>query len=459
MRLDQAGFACTVFEASKTLGGRARRVPWQTAEGREIALDNGQHILIGAYRHTLGLLSKLGVNLDDAFERTPLAIVSASGFELRASRHRAPWHLAVGILKARMLNLDERWAMVSFMLRAKRIDWTLASDCAVDALLDSWEQPATLSRKLWAPLCIAALNTTSDIASAQVFLNVLRDSLGAQARDSDLLLPLVDLGSLLPDATAAFLKHGASEIRLGARIQNLKLDQHGVSIASGSATDLSDSERFDGAVLAVPPYEAVRLLTPTALRDERYRLLIETCEAFEFQPIVTAYLQYRDPPQWPARMLALEPAPHLDVFGQWAFNRSERLHDRVAPGSPAPRGLVAVVISADGSHRELEQSELLATIEKQLATQCGMPSQSLDARLIVEKRATFACTPALARPDVETPHPHLVIAGDYVGQATPTTHYPATLEAALISGQRAAERLIAALIAPRAEAGASVADR
>ena len=447
VRLAEAGIACTVFEASKTLGGRARRVLWQTIDGREIALDNGQHILIGAYRHTLALLATLGVNPDNAFERTPLAIVSTSGFELRASRHRAPWHLVAGILTARMLNLDERWAITSFMLRARRSAWTLQADRTVDGLLDAWEQPATLSSKLWAPLCIAALNTTSDIASAQVFLNVLRDSLGAGARDSDLLLPRVDLGSLLPDAAAAFLTRRASvasEIRLGARIQNLKVEERGVSISSGSATDLEDSERFDGAVLAVPPYEAVRLLTPTALRDPRYRSLIASCEAFEFQPIVTAYLQYRDPPRWPARMLALEPAPHLDLFGQWAFNRSERL-DVQDPHQPnAPQGLVAVVISADGAHRELEQSELLATIAKQLATQCAMPSQPLDARLIIEKRATFACLPGLARPDVTTPHSHLLIAGDHVADAEPASHYPATLEAAVISGQRAAESLIAA---------------
>jgi len=453
VRLAEAGIACTVFEASKTLGGRARRVMWRTSDDREIALDNGQHILIGAYRHTLALLSKLGVHLDDAFERTPLQIVSTGGFQLRASRHRAPWHLAMAILRARMLSLDERWAMTSFMLRARRRSWQLEVDCTVDALLDAWEQPATLSRKLWEPLCIAALNTTSDIASAQVFLNVLRDSLGAGARDSDLLLPRADLGGLLPDTAAAFLTRGASvvsEIRLGARIQNLKVEEPGVSIASGSATDLADSERFDGAVLAVPPYEAVRLLTPTALRDARYRSLIASCDAFEFQPIVTAYLQYRDPPRWPARMLALEPAPHLDLFGQWVFNRSERLRD-VGSNKPearrpdTPRGLVAVVISSDGSHREFEQIDLLATIAKQLATQCAMPSQPLDARLIIEKRATFACTPALTRPDVETPHPHLVIAGDHVAEAQRTAHYPATLEAAVISGQRAAESLIATL--------------
>jgi predicted NAD/FAD-binding protein len=40
-----------VFEAGRTLGGRARGLPCagHAADGRRRALDNGQHILIGAY--------------------------------------------------------------------------------------------------------------------------------------------------------------------------------------------------------------------------------------------------------------------------------------------------------------------------------------------------------------------------------------------------------------------------
>jgi hydroxysqualene dehydroxylase len=161
---------------------------------------------------------------------------------------------------------------------------------------------------------------------------------------------------------------------------------------------------------------------------------------------VTAYLRYRDRPAWPSRMLALESAPHVDHFVQWAFDRSESLASDVRHATPASgRGLVAAVISADGPHRDLENDALIAAIAKQLATECGLASQPIESRIIVEKRATYACVPGLARPDVTTPHPRLVLAGDYVGQADVTTHYPATLEAAVIAGKRAADRLIAVL--------------
>ena len=239
VRLVESGCSCTVFEASKTLGGRARRVPWKMADGREIALDNGQHILIGAYRHALSLLRELGIDLRAAFERTPLHLVGAQGLRLKASSQGAPWHLLAMIVTAKGLGLDERWSIATFMLRAQRAHWSLDVDCTVATLLGTWRQPVALTHKVWEPLCIAALNTPMQTASAQVFLNVLRDSLGAAARDSDLLLPRVDLGSLLPDAVAALFagrRDGVSQIRLGARIQNLYVDDGQVAAASGTAS-------------------------------------------------------------------------------------------------------------------------------------------------------------------------------------------------------------------------------
>ena len=443
VELASQGAQCTVFEAARTAGGRARRVAWQTG-GETLSLDNGQHILIGAYRHTLDLLAKVGVATGDAFERKRLHWVATNGFELQATEHRAPWHLAWAILRARHASIDERWALVSFVVKAKRAGWALVADCTVVELLRAWHQPPTLIHKFWSPLCIAALNTHEDVASAQVFLNVLRDSLGAEPDASDLLLPTVDLGSLLPDAAADWLVHRApvpGQVLAGERVQNLLIDERGVVATTGTVTALGDSARFDAAVIATPPYEAARLLSAAALRDERWRELIARCEAFTFQPIVTVYLTYREAPGWSTRMLALDVAPHVEHFGQWAFDRSETLGDPAHREAAAPRGLVAVVISADGAHRDLDHPQLIAALARQLAVQCGLPTQFVDARVIVEKRATYASTPDLSRPDVDTPVPHLKLCGDYVSSPDPLAAYPATIEAAVRAGERAAASL------------------
>ncbi|MFL6717101.1 MAG: FAD-dependent oxidoreductase, partial [Burkholderiaceae bacterium] len=56
VELATKGACVTLYEAARTLGGRAR-VVW--SHGR--ALDNGQHILLGAYGETLRLLRLTGV--------------------------------------------------------------------------------------------------------------------------------------------------------------------------------------------------------------------------------------------------------------------------------------------------------------------------------------------------------------------------------------------------------------
>lgn len=435
VRLDEAGFACTVFEASRAFGGRARHVEWAPADGHTLALDNGQHILIGAYRETLALLADLGINEALAFERTTMRLIGSGGFELRAPRWSAPWHLLAAIVTARGLAWSDRIALFGFVRQARRIAWTLASDCSVAALLDAWRQPPALARALWAPLCIAALNTPVAIASAQVFLNVLRDSLGAARDASDFLIPRVDLGALLPAAAISRL-HDRADLRPGRRVQSIELDADGVTIASGTSNDGLQTEHFDAAVLAVPAPEAARLLTPITMRDARFASLVAACERFVFQPIVTAYLIYLTAPRWSATMMALANDPVRGLFGQWAFDRS---HLMTEDG----HGLVVVVISAEGPHRELDAPALIEALALQLAVQLGMRERPLDAHVITEKRATFACVPDLIRPGSETPHPHLALAGDYTAPPDRLLHYPATLEAAVASG-RAAARVIAA---------------
>jgi uncharacterized protein with NAD-binding domain and iron-sulfur cluster len=60
------------------------------------------------------------------------------------------------------------------------------------------------------------------------------------------------------------------------------------------------------------------------------------------------------------------------------------------------------------------------------------------SRVIAEKRATFACTPALTRPSQITPVRGLYLAGDYTAG-----DYPATLEAAVRSGVACARAVLA----------------
>ena len=109
--LAAAGVPVTLFEQARTLGGRARRV-----ERDGIALDNGQHLVIGAYRQTLALLATVHPtgDADSLFHRLPLTLRAfggrrSGGLELAAWRAPAPLHLVGGVLGAQGLDGVSVW--------------------------------------------------------------------------------------------------------------------------------------------------------------------------------------------------------------------------------------------------------------------------------------------------------------------------------------------------------------
>src|SRR5262249_54214406 len=155
----------------------------------EATLDNGLHILIGAYSETLRLMRLVGADPEALLQRLPLTWQVHRRFSLKAARLPAPLHLLVALAAARGAPPGERLSAARFMMRMRRRGYVLAQDTTVAALLEKHAQGAAFTRLLWRPLCISALNTPAETASAQIFLNVLRDSLDAAREASDMLLP------------------------------------------------------------------------------------------------------------------------------------------------------------------------------------------------------------------------------------------------------------------------------
>jgi len=199
MELARAGHAVTVYEAARTLGGRARRV-----ERENTVLDNGQHILLGAYTETLRLMTLAGQDPGELILTLPLQMrypAGSGGMDFVAPRLPAPLHLAWALLRAKGLQRADKLSLMRFSTAMRWMGWQLYNDCTVSELLQRFDQTDTLCRLMWHPLCLAALNTPPERASARVFINVLRDSLGARRRSaSDMLVPKADLSALLPDA-------------------------------------------------------------------------------------------------------------------------------------------------------------------------------------------------------------------------------------------------------------------
>jgi squalene-associated FAD-dependent desaturase len=385
--LAERGVPVTVLESGPVPGGRARRV---TIEGRE--LDNGQHILIGAYTELLRLMALVGAPRD-AFLRVPLELRFADGFEFRSLWLPAPLGMLLGLLATWKLPLSDRLGAIAFMNDLRRRRFRLEQDVAVQDLLQRYRQNGVIGHYLWRPLCVSALNTPVEIASAQVFANVLRDSLAGDASDSDLLLPRVDLSKLFPEPACAFVSSRHGEIRLNSPVRNLEELQ----------------KNYAATIVAVGPHQ-LKIFLP------------ELASRFEYQPIYTCYLQYPAGVQLRFPMLGF-----AGGLVQWAFDRGR------LTGEP---GRIACVISAQGDHQQMTREELAATCHRELkAVRPQLPDPEW-TQVIAEKRATIACVPHLARMDFRIDKT-LFLAGDYLEPG-----YPPTLEAAVRSGIRAARRLM-----------------
>ena len=408
-----AGHAVTLIEAAREPGGRARTLATRRTDGSTLLLDNGQHILIGAYTECLRLMREVGVHPDTALHREPLALVFPDGGGLTLPDLAAPLDAFVGIARARGWSPAERMALLVRATRWALMRFRCAPHKNVAQLCHGL--PERLMQEFIAPLCVSALNTPPEQASGQVFLTVLHDSLLGGRGGSNLLLPRLPLGALLPEPTLRWLQARGHAVRLGQRVQ---------ALARVGSRWLVDGEAFDAVLLACPITEAARLVSGAEAAPSllpRLQAWAQSAQTLAFGAIATIYAELpgATAPLLPRAMLALRAAPGQPA--QFVFDCG-RLRGHC--------GVLAFVVSAFAGEREALQEQVL----RQAAQHLGLAGLEV-LQTVVEKRATFACTPALVRP-APAITPDLLACGDYV--AGP---YPATLEGAVRLGVAAARAL------------------
>jgi squalene-associated FAD-dependent desaturase len=422
------GHKVTVFEGSRTLGGRARAVPVTLPDGNALLLDNGQHILIGAYTETLQLMQFVGVNPDELLLRLPLTLQYPDGSGLKLPDWLSPLDALGGILQ----NSSWSWKDKGSLLRAATV-WQLQGfRCPAQTTVQSLCSGLTqrVLQTLIEPLCVSALNTPAERASAQVFLRVLKDSLFGVRGGSNLLLPRTDLTALFPQAAATWLEKQGFSVHTASRVESVSQNESGDWIIKGTAFD----GLFDAVVLAASASATAKLLDQSAPQcapplGQVMKRWTAQVQAIQFEEIATVYAHAPNV-QLAQPMLAL----HNDTEhpAQFVFDKGQL---------GGPPGLLALVVSANTENPEAVQAKVIRQGNAQLAHFLDT-SRLMAVQTIVEKRATFACTPDLQRP-AACIAPGLLACGDYVEGP-----YPATLEGAVRSGIYAAGAAFANRVLP-----------
>ena len=411
-----AGLTVRLIDAARQAGGRARSQSLDLGFG-PVVLDNGQHLLMGAYRDTLRLIDMVSPHTA-TYSRKPFRLRDTSGLDLRAGRYPAPWHLLAALAGAQGLSLAQRFAATRLMTALRLSGWRALPGETVDQMLVRHRQPEPLCERLWRPLCLSALNTASANACARTLVTILRDTLGSDASACDFIIPHTSLGDCLPRPALTWLAARDITPEWSVTARSLRAGERGWTIVTREQTIGARS-----LILALPPAQAARLL-----------------ESFDHAGL-TAIAR-----RWVSALSGLAPAPITTVYAAWPTSALPALPDWLMLNSSGPgewlfdRGvhrdhrIAAIVASGCDAQGHGSPSAFAREIAGYAARAAGLPAPRY-AEAIVEKRATFSCVPD--RPRIDQPEaghlPGLWLAGDYT-----EAWYPATLESAVRSGSRAA---------------------
>ena len=413
VKLTEQGHKVTVFESAKQAGGRARSVSFN-----DIEVDNGQHLLIGAYTECLSLMKTVGIDTEAALKRLPLLLTvadksSTNKLILKAPPLPAPLHLLYALFTAKGLKFKDRIAAIKFGLYLKKSNYQLKQDISVEALFQLTQQTDILIRQLWEPLCLSIMNTPIKDASANVFMNVFKEAFTNKRKDADLLLPTTDLSNLFPNAAIQYIKDNGGEVHLKYRVENIEVSNNEVTSVTAKIDNEMQTIKTSQVIIAAAPQNLNKLIT----EHSTLKPISNNIEQFNYQPIVTVYLQYPEEIQLTQSMIGLS-----STLSQWIFDRGSFCQQA---------GLISVVISCKGEHMAMDDDTLTQTVHDEISILFTNKPALIKSFVIREKRATFACTVNIndIRPKNTTDIKGLYLAGDYTN-----TGYPATLEGAVRSG-------------------------
>lgn len=431
VHLANAGLKPLVLEAAKTPGGRARS-QFDPTLNEEV--DNGPHLLLGTYQHTLELLSLLGTrhllleekNVVFSFWNRMLG-----WHQLACPDWPAPWHLLAGISRFPAFSVKDWLATLRIGIHLLE-DHEPLEKLSVTQWLQSHQQTEALFQRLWQPLCLATLNEPPASANAALFATVLKRLFLSNRQAARPLLPTTPLSQLLALPAQRFIHAAGGEVRCGCRVKGLEMTDAGIQSIH---TQHGTLHKPKAVIAALPYYILTRLLPEWTTKTAISQL--------QSAPIVSVHLNYPQPINLPNFMIGL---PH--ETSQWIIDRGKIQHyattqtaDKGAndSGPTSSGGKFSAVLSAAYRERTWSQEQLISTVHQDLLRimpQLAHLTPSA-ARVFKEHRATFATWPETSqyRPTTQTPWHNFYLAGDWT-----RTGLPATLEGAALSGVQAAQK-------------------
>lgn len=419
--LREKGFDVTLLESRSMLGGRVFSLP----EPHGDRIDNGPHVMIGAYDAMRALLRRLGTELDFVpAPRLCMDYVEHGGrmSRLLLSRWPVPLAMPAAVLRLGNLPLAVRLRMLRGLTATV---WPPGRSLIVEDWLLRHGQQGAPSQFLFEPLCHAIMNAAPAEVSARLFLATLRRAFSGAAARAALWIPRRPWSEIVGEPAQRVLAARSIQVQLGTRVTGFSIgvdpasgqeSLHGIQLASGREIGIRPGD----LVVSALPWHGLRPLLAA-----HHRSLVPDDTGM---PIVSVYFDDAAPVPFGADG-CLTALVGGDPF-HFVYRRPQ-----------APDGRFAVL---SGGSRAFD-GKTVAVIEDLARRQLGRYFPSLDvtkgrARVVKEARATWLASPqaAEARP---LPGPFPGVAGLHVCGDWTRTGLPATLEGAAWSAQAVVEGL------------------
>ena len=418
VRLSQRGYEVLVLDRRNHLGGRAYSfIDSKTGD----VVDNGQHLFMGCYHHTISFLETIG-RLDRLmFQARPRVdfLDRTHGFtSFDCPPLPAPLNVLAGLVRMKGLSAGDKLRAFNVGRAIKSNGRFLPDSLTVDQWLGELGQSERIRKRFWNPMVIATLNQSPDIASARMLKVVLKEAFGGDSTSANIGISRVGLSDLYTDGAVDFIKSKGGDVQTGAQVQRLIIERGRVF-----AVELKDGERIeaDYFISAVPP-SALFAILPDELKNKEFASL----ESLGSSPIVSINLWFDRP------VIDREFVGLIGTRSQWIFNK-----DLILP-SEHQSNQIAVIISAARDYVDWTKSELVEMAIGDLHDLLpeSRKAEVLHSVIVKEREATLSHTLETDRFRLGplTSIPNLILAGDWTD-----TGLPATIESAVMSGDVAAQ--------------------
>ncbi len=393
-----------LLEASPKLGGRA--YSFQDKITKDV-IDNGQHILVGAYKTTFELLKIIGSqNLPEYQTKLRATYIDKFGKEylLEAPHKFYPFNLLQAILKFDLLSFNERAGLVKFIVKLLYLNEKTIEEKTVLEFLKENKQSENSIKVFWKLLVVSTLNTPIKEASLKMFIKVLKEIFLNGNKASTIVLPRFGLSELFCYPANEYLKKNGATISLSEKVLSIETNGEEIIKVKTNKREITD---FDFIVSSVPYYSLKKILPSLTSRNL-------PVDSMETSPIITINLWLNE------NIFADKFYGLIDSKIHWVYKN---------------RNHISIVISSAEKMIEFDSKKIFHICIEELEK--FFPkiknTEVLHYKVLKEKRATFKSTPQSdeVRSKIKSPYKNFILAGDWTN-----TQLPATIESAILSGKK-----------------------